>query len=254
MRILALGDVVGKQAVLHLESTLWSVRKKYGIDFVIANGENASEIRGISAHDAQRLLQAGVDVITLGNHAFGQKDLYPLLEQGTQIARPANFPPCTPGMGYVMADANGYRMLCINICGRVNMDSYGDPFDAVEKILDREAGRFDYAILDIHAEATSEKLALARVFDGKIHVIFGTHTHVVTADEQILPGGSGYQTDLGMCGPHDGIIGTRTDCVLERMRNLMPARFAVAEGDIQAHGTVFELDGQRVRSVQRIKF
>ncbi len=254
MQILALGDVVGKNAVLHLENTLWSVRKTYGVDFVVANGENASEIRGLSAKDAQSLLQSGVDVITLGNHAFGQRDLYPLLEHGTQIVRPANFPPSAPGMGYVVADAYGYRMLCINVCGRVNMDSYGDPFDAVEKILDREAGKFDYAILDVHAEATSEKLALARVFDGKIHVIFGTHTHVVTADEQILPGGSGYQTDLGMCGPHDGIIGTRTDCVLERMRNLMPARFTVAEGDIQAHGTVFELDGQRVRSVQRLKF
>ena len=108
--------------------------------------------------------------------------------------------------------------------------------------------------MDIHAEATAEKKALAFYLDGKVSFIFGTHTHVVTADEQILPGGSGYQTDLGMCGPHDGIIGTRTDCVLERMRNLMPARFTVAEGDIQAHGTVFELDGQRVRSVQRLKF
>ena len=254
MRILALGDVVGTQALAYLEATLWGLRKERRIDFVIANGENASEIRGISAKDAQRLLQAGADVITLGNHAFGQRDLYPLLEQSKQIVRPANLPPTTPGMGYTIADACGYRMLCINVCGRVNMDAYGDPFDAVEKILIRENGKYDYAILDIHAEATSEKLALARVFDGKIHIIFGTHTHVPTADEQILPNGSGYQTDLGMCGPHSGVIGTKTECVLERMRNLMPARFAVAEGDIQAHGTVFELDGQRVKSVSRICF
>ena len=254
MRILALGDVVGTQALAYLEATLWGLRKERRIDFVIANGENASEIRGISAKDAQRLLQAGADVITLGNHAFGQRDLYPLLEQSKQIVRPANLPPTTPGMGYTIADACGYRMLCINVCGRVNMDAYGDPFDAVENILIRENGKYDYAILDIHAEATSEKLALARVFDGKIHIIFGTHTHVPTADEQILPNGSGYQTDLGMCGPHSGVIGTKTECVLERMRNLMPARFAVAEGDIQAHGTVFELDGQRVKSVSRICF
>ena len=254
MRILALGDVVGGCAVEYLEKTVWEIRGKHRIDFVVANGENASDIRGISAQFAKRLLNAGIDVITLGNHALGQRDLYPLLDQGEQIVRPANFPPQAPGMGYTIADACGYRMLCINVCGRVNMDSYGDPFDAVEKILSREEGRYDYALLDIHAEATSEKMALARVFDGKIHVIFGTHTHVATADEQILPGGSGYQTDLGMCGPHNGVIGTKTACVLERMRNLMPARFSVAEGDIQAHGTIFELNGNRVVSVERIRF
>ena len=254
MRILALGDVVGRLGLEYLEAKLWSLREEHRIDFVVVNGENASEIRGISAKDAQRLLQSGADVITLGNHAFGQKDLYAFLEQSSQIVRPANFPPQAPGMGYTIADALGYRMLCINVCGRVNMDSYGDPFDAVEKILAREDGKYDYAILDIHAEATSEKLALARVFDGKIHVIFGTHTHVPTADEQILPGGSGYQTDLGMCGPHNGIIGTKTECVLERMRNLMPARFAVADGDVRGHGTVFEVDGQRVKTVKRIQF
>ena len=254
MRVLTLGDVVGRIGLTYLEDTLWEIRKKHRIDFTVANGENASEIRGISAKDAQRLLQAGADVITLGNHAFGQRDLYPLLEQGRQIVRPANFPPSAPGMGYTIADAMGYRMLCINVCGRVNMESYGDPFDAVEKILSRESGRYDYGILDIHAEATSEKLALARVFDGRIHVIFGTHTHVPTADEQILPNGSGYQTDLGMCGPHSGIIGTKTECVLEKMRNMMPSRFAVADGEVQAHGTIFELDGQRVKSVERIRF
>ena len=254
MRILALGDVVGKQAVEYLEQTVWGIRRKYKIDFVIANGENANDIRGLSAADAKRLWQCGVDVITLGNHAFGQKDIHDLLDSESRIIRPANFPVNASGMGYTVVDSMGYRMLCINVCGRVNMDAYGDPFDAVEKILSREDGRYDYAILDIHAEATSEKLAMARVFDGRIHVMFGTHTHVVTADEQILPNGSAYQTDLGMCGPHSGIIGTKTECVLERMRDLMPARFTVAEGDIQAHGTVFALDGHKVAGVERITF
>lgn len=254
MRILALGDVVGRRAVDDLEEKLWGIRRAEKADFVIVNGENANDIRGISSKDAGRLLQAGADVITLGNHAFGQRDLYPMLESDARIIRPANLPAAAPGMGYTIADACGYRMLCINVCGRVNMDSYGDPFDTVEKILARESGRYDYAIMDIHAEATSEKLALARVFDGRIHVMFGTHTHVVTADEQILPGGSGYQTDLGMCGPHNGIIGTRTDCVLERMRNLMPARFEIADGPILAHGTVFDLDGNKVTAVRRVRF
>ena len=254
MRILALGDVVGRQAVEYLEQTVWGIRRKYKIDFVIANGENANDIRGLSAADAKRLWQCGVDVITLGNHAFGQKDIHDLLDSESRIIRPANFPVNASGMGYTVVDSMGYRMLCINVCGRVNMDAYGDPFDAVEKILSREDGRYDYAILDIHAEATSEKLAMARVFDGRIHVMFGTHTHVVTADEQILPNGSAYQTDLGMCGPHSGIIGTKTECVLERMRDLMPARFTVAEGDIQAHGTVFVLDSHKVAGVERITF
>ncbi len=254
MRILALGDVVGKRAVDDLEERLWGVRREEKIDFVVINGENANDIRGISQRDAARLLQAGADVMTLGNHAFGQRDLYPMLESDKRIIRPANFPPTAPGMGYTIADACGYRMLCINVCGRVNMDAYADPFDTVEKILSRETGKYDYAILDIHAEATSEKLAIARVFDGRIHVMFGTHTHVATADEQILPGGSGYQTDLGMCGPHNGIIGTKTDCVLERMRNLMPARFEIADGPTLSHGTIFDLDGGKVTAVRRIRF
>lgn len=254
MRILALGDVVGTGAVAYLEERLWSYRKKENIEFVIANGENATGIRGLNARDAKKLLDGGVDVITLGNHAFGQKDLYPVLENDKRIIRPANFPPENPGMGYTVADACGWRMLCMNVNGRAFMDAYGDPFAAVEKILDREEGRYDYAVLDIHAEATSEKLALARVFDGRIHIMFGTHTHVPTADEQILPGGSAYQTDIGMCGPENGIIGTETECVIRKFRTLMPSPFSVADGKITAHGTVFTLSSGSVESVRRITF
>lgn len=254
MRILALGDVVGVRALAYLEERLWQVRREQRADFVIVNGENVSEIRGISQKDAQRLLNCGADVITLGNHAFGQKDLSPLLDRSECIIRPANFPPQTPGMGYTVFNANGWRILCINACGRVHMDTYSDPFDAVQRILDREKDRYDYAVLDFHAEATSEKLAMARVFDGRIHVIFGTHTHVTTADEQILPKGSAYQTDLGMCGPHSGIIGSATEGVLERLRNLLPTRFTVADGPITAHGTLFELDGNRAVLAERITF
>ncbi len=249
MRILALGDVVGVRAVSYLEERLWKYRREWHVDFVVANGENASEIRGLSAREADRLLQCGVDVITLGNHAFGQKDLYPLLDRGDRVIRPANFPPATPGLGYTVADANGWRILCMNVNGRAFMDSYGDPFAAVETILSREAGRYDYSLLDIHAEATSEKLAIARVFDGRVNVMFGTHTHVTTADEQILPKGSYYQTDLGMCGPIDGIIGTKSECVIDKFRMLIPSRFAVADGEIRAHGTIFDLDKKTVERV-----
>ena len=254
MRILALGDVVGRRTLDYLEKHLWEARRQYRADFVIANGENASDIHGISAKDAKRLWDCGADVITLGNHSFGQKDVYPLLESSECIIRPANYPPQTPGMGYTIFQACGWRILCMNVCGRAHMDSYGDPFDAVQKILDRERGHYDYSVLDFHAESTGEKMAMARVFDGRVNVIFGTHTHVTTADEQILPKGTAYQTDLGMCGPHGGIIGSDPEAVIERMRNLLPARFTVADGPITAHGTLFELSDNRVVKVERITF
>ncbi len=252
MKIFAIGDIVGERAVAYLREKLWEYRRRERIDLVIANGENASETNGITAKTAQELLAAGVDVITLGNHAFGKRDLYPLLEREERIIRPANFPPEAPGMGYTLADAAGWRVLCINACGRTFMDNYADPFTTVERILEREAGRYDYSVLDLHAEATSEKLAMARVFDGRLHVIFGTHTHVTTADEQILPHGTAYQTDLGMTGPVDGIIGTETECVIAKFRTLMPTHFRVAGGEIRTHGTLFELQDDKAVSAQRV--
>ena len=254
MRILALGDVVGTRTIEYLRERLWDVRKKHGVDFVIANGENATEIRGISARDAKALLDTGVDLITLGNHTYGMRDVYPFLEQSEQIIRPANYPPEAPGSPYVIARVDGWRILCINVNGRAFMDAFASPFDTVDRILAREKGNYDLSVMDIHAEATSEKLAIAHYFDGRVDVLFGTHTHVPTADERILPKGSGYVTDLGMCGPVDGILGTAKEPVIEKFRTLMPVRFAVAEGPIAAHGVLFELDGNRVTSVRRIRF
>lgn len=239
MRILAIGDVVGDRAVAYLEEHLDRVRREQKIDFVIANAENAAEVRGLNARQAEQLFFAGVDAITLGNHAFGQRDLYPVLESDCRIVRPANFPPQTPGMGYTILPFCGGKILVMNVCGRAFMDSYGDPFAAVENILRREAGNYDLSVLDVHAEATSEKLAIARRFDGRIDIIFGTHTHVPTADEQLLPKGTAYQTDLGMSGPVDGILGVTTEAVLERFVSLMPARFTTAAGEIRVNATVF---------------
>lgn len=249
MRILAVGDIVGSVTVEYLERTLWRFRQERGIDFVIANGENAAEIRGISAWEAKRLFDAGVDVMTLGNHAFGQKDIVPLLESDTRLIRPANYPAAAPGVGYTVQDLSGWRVLCINLCGRVFMDPFADPFETAEKILAREAGKYDLSVMDIHAEATSEKWAIARAFDGRISVMFGTHTHVTTADEQVLPGGSMWQTDLGMSGPVNGVIGTETECVLNRFRTLMPGRFSVAAGRVEIHGTVFDLTAKHPERV-----
>ena len=225
-------------------------------DLVVVNGENASDVHGLSSVDARALWDAGADLITLGNHAFGRRDLYPLLEDSSAIIRPANFPPEAPGCGYVTLRINGYRILCINVQGVALMDALACPFDTVDRILAREDGDYDFALLDIHAEATSEKLALARYLDGRVSVIFGTHTHVPTADEQILPHGSGYITDIGMTGAVDSIIGTEVDAVISRFRTKIPTRFHAASGKVRATGALFDVDESsgRVRSVHRITF
>lgn len=258
MKILALGDVVGTKSIDYLAKNLWKIRDRLGVDMVVANGENASEIHGIASADANALLDTGVDLITLGNHAFGKKDLYPLLSDSEKIIRPANYPPLAVGGGYTTLNVDGYKILCINILGTALMEPLACPFSTVERILERESGEYDLALMDIHAEATSEKLALARYFDGRIQIMFGTHTHVQTADEQILPKGSGYITDLGMTGPTNSIIGTDAEAVIEKFRTKMPSRFRVADGDIEARGALFTLDTSsgkpKVTAVERIKF
>ena len=257
MRILALGDIVGVDTVDYLKKNLPAVQKKEGIDFTVANGENVSEIRGISARDARAILDAGVDLITLGNHAFGVRDIGDFLDSEPQrIIRPANFPPAAPGSGYTLCKIGGWRLLCISVSGRAFLDPLACPFETLDKILARESGAYDLALLDVHGEATSEKMAIAYDFDGKIQVMFGTHTHVPTADERILPKGSGYITDLGMCGPEDGIIGTDRADVIYRFRTQLPTKFHVAGGRISAHGAIFDVDEQarRVKSVKRIAF
>ena len=255
MKILAIGDVVGNRAIEHLRLNLWKLRNKMGIDLVVANGENASEIHGLSSTDAAKLLDTGVDLITMGNHTWAKRDIYDFLDNNPdKIIRPANFPGSSPGYGYAIVNVNGYRVLCMNAQGVSFMEPLADPFDAVEYILAREEGEYDISLLDFHAEATSEKYAMARVFDGKINVIFGTHTHVPTSDMQILPGGSAYVTDLGMTGPDNGILGTDSDRVLRKMRQHLPAQFTVADGKIRADAVLFELDGTRVVKLSRLVF
>ena len=256
MKILAIGDVVGKNAVGHLQKKLWDIRKDLKADFTVVNGENASDIYGIDENEAKTIFSAGADVITLGNHAFGRKNIFSMLSDSETIIRPANYPPLAPGGGYTILNICGWRILCINVMGTVFMESLACPFATVDKILDREKGNYDISVMDIHAESTSEKIALARHFDGRINVMFGTHTHVQTADEQILPCGSGYITDLGMVGPINGIIGSSADAVIERARTKISSRLTVADGEIRATGALFEIneDTKKVTRVTRIVF
>ena len=249
MKILAIGDVVGPAAIEYLARNLGEFRRREGIDLVIANGENASVGNGLTAADAGSLLAAGADVITTGNHVWKWRDLRDLLDDRRDIVRPLNYPASAPGRGGAVIEARGRAVLVMNVMGTSYGEPLGDPFDAVERELAANAGRYDVAVLDVHAEATGEKAAIARFFDGRIAAVFGTHTHVRTADARVLPGGTGFITDLGMTGPGDGILGVRADCIIERLRTHMPTRFELASGPVTASGAVFDLDPAANRAV-----
>ena len=256
MKILVLGDIVGVCAIDYLKKTLWQKRRELGIDFVVANAENASDIHGLSKNHAEDILDAGVDFMTMGNHTFAKRDLYGYLDENPdKIIRPANYPASAPGYGSSIVNVDGYKILIMNVQGTAFMEPLDSPFDAIECILGAEEGKYDFSILDIHAEATSEKYAIARYFDGKINMMFGTHTHVQTADEQILPAGSAYITDVGMVGPTNGILGTDATAVIYKMKNHLPSRFTVADGDIKATGVIFDLNTTTSRAtVKRVRF
>ena len=254
LRVLAVGDVCGSAGVEYLKKNLRLTAEANEVDLIVVNGDNAADIHGISVADVSRLFKAGADVITTGNHAFGRRDVYPLYEDEPRLLRPDNFPPSAPGCGSVIVSAGGVRVLCMNLQGNVSMnEALASPFSSVDAILGREAGRYDVALLDFHAEATSEKMAMGRFLDGRVQVVFGTHTHVATADEAILPGGTGYITDIGMTGPVGGVIGTDTRAVLYRMTTRMPTRFSVAEGAVEGHGALFTLADTAPYSCLRVE-
>lgn len=256
VKILAIGDVTSPGGALHLEKNLWSVREKYGIDFCVVNGENASFITGISRDAAEVLLRSGADVITGGNHTMQNFSAIKMLDEFKEVIRPINYGDDAPGKGYTVIDTGKSRVLVINAMGNVHIDPQLDaPYSFIDAVLKKERGNYDVAILDIHAEATGEKLAIAHNYDGKINVIFGTHTHVPTADGSVLPRGSAYVSDLGMCGESGGILGMDIASVLYKMKTKLPGKFKCAEGAPFADGVIFELDADgRGVSVKRIRF
>ena len=257
MKILVIGDVTSPQGVEHLKRNLWKFREQNKIDFCVVNGENASFITGISPELAELLHRSGADCITGGNHTMRNKRTYTFLDDSDAILRPVNFGDTAPGKGYTILDCLGYRMLVINAMGRVHIDPVLDsPFAAIDRVLRDAEGRYDFAILDFHAEATGEKLAIGYAFDGKINIVFGTHTHVQTADGQILPQGTDYISDVGMCGETRGILGMDPGVVVERMRSSLPYNFKAANGPCRADGAIFTLDTYtgRVTGVETISF
>lgn len=255
MNILAIGDLTEPRAVPFLQEKLDAFCRENHVSFVVANGENAGFIMGPTPDLAEKLRRAGVDCVTGGNHTLQNKFLYTMLENDIHLLRPQNYPPSAPGRGYTILNADGYRLLIVNVLGQVHMEPVLDnPFFAVDRVLQRESGNYDIAILDIHAEATGEKLALAHYFDGRISVIFGTHTHIPTADEQILPNGSGYVTDLGMCGGSTGILGVKKEVVIERMTTRLPVKSEPDNGPMVAYGAIFTVDPDtgRCTAVKRV--
>ncbi|MFH0917946.1 MAG: TIGR00282 family metallophosphoesterase [Candidatus Omnitrophota bacterium] len=256
MKILFIGDIVGAPGREAIKKLVGPLKQELGIDFVIANAENASGGSGITSRVATELFASEVDVLTSGDHIWKKAEIFELINQEERILRPLNFPSGAPGRGAsVFMSKNGIKVGVININGRVFMEALDCPFKAALKAAEELAAETKIIIVDIHAEATSEKIALGWYLDGKVSAIFGTHTHIQTADEKILPQGTAYITDVGMTGPYDSVIGRRVEDVLTRFLSSIPMRFQVAEGNIQLHGALVEIDEAtgKARSILRIQ-
>lgn len=251
IRILAVGDTVGNSGTGYLSAgrRLQRFRDAVGAHLVIVNAENSAEGNGTLPQSAEELFHAGADVLTGGNHTFRRREIVSMLDDCDELLRPANMPSAAPGHGYTVYEVMGIRVLVIDLMGTVYMESIASPFETANSILAREEGQYDIAVVDFHAEATSEKLALARYLDGRISVLFGTHTHVQTADATVLPGGTGYITDLGMTGSPDGILGVKSDAVLHKFLVKTPSRFETAYGNERATGAIFVVDSVTGRCI-----
>lgn len=254
MNILFIGDIVGRPGRNFIKTRLKDIKKEYDIDFTIGNGENIAGGVGITRSTYDELVDAGIDVITMGNHTWSKKELLDFIDDAGNLVRPANYPPGTPGKGYIIMKRMNKRIAVVNMCGRVYMESVDCPFRTMDDIYDRIKDEADIIILDFHAEATSEKQAMGWYLDGRVTAVLGTHTHVQTSDERILPKGTGYITDVGMTGPYDSILGVEKEIVIKKFITAMPGRFEVAEGQVVFGGIVLELDdSNRLKNLKRLK-
>lgn len=243
VKILFIGDIVGSPGRQAVTRELHRLIDRYRIDLVIANGENAAGGFGITEEKARELFSLGIDVLTSGNHVWDKKESYPYLRREERLVRPANYPPETIGRGSTLVrTAGGVAIGVLNLEGRVFMSSLDCPFRAADREIAHLKQRTNIVVVDFHAEATSEKVALGWHLDGKVSAVIGTHTHVQTADERILPGGTAYMTDAGMTGSFDSVIGVKKELAIERFVTQMPVRFDVAKKDIRLNGVAIEID------------
>ena len=240
LKVLCIGDVVGNPGMDRIRRHLRRLKRKLGADFVIVNGENAAVV-GITPNQAEDILDAGADVITLGNHTWSKREIVSYMEDSSRILRPANFPPQQPGLGWHVYETGKGDVAVIDLIGRCDMDYTPDnPFTVVEKILKQIHARI--ILVELHAEATSEKLAIGYMLDGRVSAVWGTHTHVPTADARVLPGGTGYVTDLGMTGPRESVLGIRPDLSIAKFRGDLPERYRWAEGPTKMEAVLFTID------------
>ena len=239
-KVLAVGDVVGNPGMDRVRRSLRYLKRKTGADFVVVNGENAAVV-GMLPQQGEDILDAGADVITMGNHTFSKREIVPYMEDCPQVLRPANYAPQTPGRGWQVFDTKAGPVAVIDLIGRVAMDYTPDnPFLLVEKILKEIDAKI--ILVELHAEATSEKLAMGYMLDGRVSAVWGTHTHVPTADAQVLPKGTGYVTDLGMTGPRHSVLGIQPKLSIAKFRGDLPERYRWAEGETKMEAVLFTLD------------
>ncbi len=251
-KVLAVGDVVGNPGMDRIRRSLRYWKRQTGADFVVVNGENAAVV-GLTPQQAEDILDAGADVITMGNHTFGKRELVTYLDDCPRILRPANYAPQAPGKGWAVFDTKAGPVAVIDLIGRCNMD-YGpdNPFLQIDKILSQIDAKI--ILVELHAEATSEKLAMGYMLDGKVSAVWGTHTHVPTADAQVLPGGTGYVTDLGMTGPKHSVLGIQPKLSIAKFRGDLTERYRWAEGETKLEAVLFTIDAAsgRCRKAERV--
>ncbi len=259
MRVLFLGDIVGRPGRRAVKELIPSLQKKYDPDLIIANGENAAGGNGITEEIAQELYSAGIDVLTMGNHVWDRKEVYDFIDIDKRIVRPANYPPGTPGQGHVVVTTKqNVKVGIVNLSGRVFLPPLDCPFRVIDTILDSLKTKTSVIIVDFHAEATSEKVAFGWYLDGRVSAVIGTHTHIQTADERILPKGTGFITDVGMTGPRDSVLGVKVEQVLTKFLTHRPTRFEVASGPVELDALFLEIEPesgltQAIERVQVIK-
>ena len=257
MNILVIGDIVGKPGRAIIKTLLPRLQRENDISFTIANAENAAGGRGLTKDVKDEILGSGVDVLTMGNHVWDNKNIFSFIDDEPRLIRPTNYPGDCPGQGYHVYNAGfNKKIAVINASGRIYLPPLDCPFQAVSDILKDLHNKVDYTIIDFHAEATSEKLAFGYYFDGRVTAVLGTHTHVQTADERIMPNGTGYITDLGMTGPVYSILGMEKEPIIEKFLNGRPARFEVATGPAQIQGVILKLDdnSSKVLEIKRYSY
>ena len=256
MKILFIADVVGAPGRKALEARLKGLRAELEVDACVINGENAADGIGITPRLADQLFAAGADAITLGNHAFRRMEIAPYLDESDRIVRPANLTKGTPGKGLAFVEVgNGHTLSVINVMGSLFLHPATVMFEIVDELVEAAVARTPLVLVDVHAEATSEKIALARWLDGRVTAVLGTHTHVQTSDACLLPRGTAFITDAGMTGPHDSVIGVESELAIKRMRTGLPVRFATAQGGVRIEGALVECDADsgKASSIEAVR-